>query len=385
MKKYLKALACLFIPTLLLVACGSSGSLGNKLEMEIVSREFVTPPDKTTRSSKDYIALELKFKNNSKDVIDLFDFNVTLNTDDKSIDPTLVWDATETFKPFTDLSIDAGETKTGYLVYEVNKRVTEYTVKARALSPTAGVDKITTEVKINTEKYEDNREEMISIVKTYINSVFLSSDSATISSSDSESVSFKPGKSTIVSLKTDKDKKEDKKGSSNEIGNDLAEDRDDFLEAFVKNMDTLGMYYYKPSDEEKLALALKYIDENSKRAEVECTIISYLPNVFTVSIKPKVVDLGTLDVYSLIDEYVKSKGGVSFDNYEAQQKDAEKYVFEHLPDKFSTANLSEPSYMPSEGYKLTFVKDEDQWYIDPSDNLNYAYSEIQTAFTGGLN
>lgn len=393
MKKIAQIALASSLSLLLLTAC-SSGEKGDGvskketsgLSVEILEGEFVTPPDKTNRSSKDYIAVKVKLKNNTDSTVEIFTSDLTLYDEDgEEVEPSMVWDNTESVHMLDTTSLSKGKTSTGYVIYEVSKKVTDYEMKVSAFKKGKGsMDDLEVEVKFSTDEFVDKREQALELAKTYINGVFLNGNSE-IKASESTALSSENGKADLVSLshksKTKSKDKDKTKVEPFELGNDIEEEREDFIKNFVNDLDG-NWDYYKPTEEERTKLALAYINENAKRAEVDFKIKSYLPGVVTVYVRPNLVDLSTIDTYNLIRDYVKSKGDSAFSDYSAAQKEAEKYIFDKLPEYFATASLSTPSYMPTEGYAITFVEDDGVWIFDSSERYNFDYENLVEAFSG---
>lgn len=386
---------------LLLAACSSSkteeqGTAQKEtkgVSVEIVEGEFVTPPDKLNRSGVDYIALKVKIKNNTSNSLTLLpsDF-VIYDEEGESVSPTSVYDPTEVFKEISHAEISKGKSNTGYLVYEIDKDITEYELRTSAYVDSKSMEKVEVNVEFSTENFEDKREETLKIAQEYISSVFLNG-SSDLKPEDGTSVSHDGKNAEIISLdnkskdKTETDKEDtDKKSAKDEsdvtLGDDLEAKREEFISEIVSGID--GFTYYEPSTEEKTNLALAYVAENAKRAEVKYSLKSYLPGVVTVYVKPSVVDLSTMNMYDLVDEYLDSKGSTRFDDYEAAQRDAEKYVFDNLPSRYATASLATSKYMPSEGYALIFYEDDGAWYLASEEEGNYEYDNLVEVFSGSL-
>lgn len=394
MKKIAKIALASSLSLLLLTACSpdQKGDVVSKketsgLSVEILEGEFVTPPDKTSRSSKAYIAVKVKLKNNTDGTVELFRNDFTLYDEEgEEVEPTDVWDTTESVNMLDTTSLPKGKSSTGYLFYEISKKVTDYEMKVSGYKKRkTSMDDLEVEVTFSTDEFVDKREQALDMAKTYINGVFLNGNSD-IKASESTVLSSEDSRSNVVSLshkaknKT-KDKKSKVKEEAFELGNDIEEEREDFIKHFVAELDG-NWNYYKPTEEERTRLALSYINENAKRADVDVKIKSYLPGVVTVYVRPNLVDLSTIDTYNLIRDYLKSKGDSALLDYETAQKEAEKYIFDKLPEYFATASLSTPSYMPTEGYAITFVEDDGVWVLESSERYNFEYENLVEAFSG---
>lgn len=394
MKKIAQIALASSLSLLLLTACspdqkgdGVSKKETSGLSVEILEGEFVTPPDKTSRSSKDYIAVKVKLKNNTDGTVELFRSDFTLYDEEgEEVEPTDVWDTTESVNMLDTTSLPKGKSSTGYLFYEISKKVTDYEMKVSGYKKRkTSMDDLEVEVTFSTDEFVDKREQALDMAKTYINGVFLNGNSD-IKASESTALSSEDNSSNVVSLshkaknKT-KDKKSKVKEEAFELGNDIEEEREDFIKYFVAELDG-NWNYYKPTEEERTRLALAYINENAKRADVDVKIKSYLPGVVTVYVRPNLVDLSTIDTYNLIRDYLKSKGDSALSDYATAQKEAEKYIFDKLPEYFATASLSTPSYMPTEGYAITFVEDDGVWVLESSERYNFDYENLVEAFSG---
>lgn len=114
-----------------LTACGgkdekNATTTKDGLQVKIVDGEYITNEDlKTSSSNKGYLALEVKLKNTGDKSVTYGEDNFTLYTgkdeDEESIEPSQVYDSLDHFKTISYGKVSKGRSKTGYLVYEVDK------------------------------------------------------------------------------------------------------------------------------------------------------------------------------------------------------------------------------------------------------------------------
>ncbi|MGT2958943.1 DUF4352 domain-containing protein [Streptococcus bovimastitidis] len=391
MKKNKIGLGLLTLTSVLVLgACGGSSTNGkdtstskNGLEVKVLDGEYVTSKDLTaSSSSKGFLALHVKLTNKGDKSITYGQTNFTLASkdDEEDIEPENVYDSLDHFKTLDYGKVSKGRSKTGYIVYEVDKKEKKYNLLVE--TATNGDDD-TEEVKIpvNAAKYPDNSEKIKELAKTFITQTFLDG-SATVDGSDAEAASTTGGAQVEFLSK----KKSSKKDNEWKLANNTEEDKAAYMKAFIESAKS-GWSHYQPSDSEAEKFAQQYITANSKRAQIETTIIDYLPTSAKIAIKPSIINFKDLDTDSLKNEYIDKHKGDDFSDYDALYKDAEKYIFENVHTRYDSAKIATPEYMNGEGYEINLTKDADtgEWTVDTSDATgNYDYKQLIQAFIGGL-
>lgn len=357
-----------------------SSTTKNGLQVKIMDGEYITTKDlKSSSSSKGYLALQVKLTNKGDKSIPYGtdSFSLTTKEDGEAIEPSNVYDSQNQFKTISYGKVSKGQTKSGYLVYEVDKKEKDYELVVESTIP--GEDETEVKIPINASKYDDNSEKVKDLAKTFVTQTFLD-DKATIDGADAEAASTSGD--AEVELLAKKTEKSDKW----ELANKADEDRSAYMKAFVEAAKE-GWSYYKPGDGEAQKFAQQYIAANSKRAQVEYTVKDYLPTSATVTVKPSVINFNDIDTDSLKDEYIKQHKDDNFSDYDALYRDAEKFIFENVHTRYDAAQLSTPDYMPGDGYELKLTKDTDtgKWTVDTSDaDSNYDYKNLIDAFIGGI-
>ncbi|CAM4112165.1 methionine ABC transporter ATP-binding protein [Streptococcus penaeicida] len=390
MKKNKIGLGLLTLTSVLVLgACGGSSTNGKDtsttksgLEVKVLDGEYITSKDLTpSSSSKGFLALQVKLTNNGDESITYGQDNFTLATkdEDEDLEPENVYDSLDHFKTLTYGKVSKGRSKTGYVVYEVDKKEKKYDLLIDAAP--IGEDEEEIKIPVNAAKYPDNSEKVKELAKTFVTQTFLDG-SATVDGSDAEAASTTGGAQVELLAK----KKSNNKDKEWKLANKADEDKATYMKAFIESAKS-GWSYYQPSDSDAEKFAQQYITANSKRAQIETTIIDYLPTSAKVAIKPSIINFKDLDTDSLKNEYIDKHKGDNFSDYDALYKDAEKYIFENVHTRYDGAKIATPEYMDGEGYEINLTRDTDtgEWTVDTSDDTgNYDYKQLVQAFIGGL-
>lgn len=373
---------------LVLGACGGANSdtkdastTKSGMQVKIVDGEYIKSKDLSASSSnKGYLALQLKLTNKSDKSLTFSSNDFTLSTpEDEDIETKNVYDSLDHFQTLDYGKVAKGRSKTGYVVYEVDKEEKKYKLMVNVQSPDSG-EEDTIKLPVNATKYDDNSEKITELSKTFINQTFLDGK-ASVDSSDAEAASTTGG--AKVELLGTKKGSNDKKW---ELANDAEEDKNAYVKAFVEAAKK-GWTYYQPGDAEAQKFAEQYIEANSKRAQVEYTVVNYLPTSATVSVKPSVINFKDINTDSLKEDYIRQHENDNNSDYEAVYKDAEKYIFENVHTRYDSAAIATPEYMNGDGYQINLTKDTEtgKWKVDTSDSTsNYDYKNLVEAFIGGV-
>ncbi len=369
-----------------LTACGgkdekNATTTKDGLQVKIVDGEYITNEDlKTSSSNKGYLALEVKLKNTGDKSVTYGEDNFTLYTgkdeDEESIEPSQVYDSLDHFKTISYGKVSKGRSKTGYLVYEVDKDQKKYNL----VIDTSMDDEKSQELKIpvNATKYNDNTEKITKLAETFVTQTFLD-EKAAIAGSDAEAASTTGG-GQVELLGS-------KKSKEWQLTNKVDEDRAAYMNKFKEEIK--GSFSdYSPSEADLQKFAQQYIAANSKRAKIEYTVKNYLPTSATIAVKPSVINYGDMDYDSLINDAKEKLKNNNYSDYDQVYKDAEKYIFENMHTRYDSASISTPDSMSGDGYEINLTKDTDtgKWTVDTSDSdQNYYYDDLIQAFTGGIN
>lgn len=370
---------------MLLAACGNKSSQesgkSKDLAVSIVDGQYIVPSDSKLESDDNgYLALKVKITNKTDGSLSIGRDDFTLSdSDDNSIDSESVYDSQNQFKTLNYGKLSKGKSKTGYLVYQVDKSEKKYDLSVGQLYISDGKktkDEITIPVKIS--KYKDNTEEIKSLTNQFINQTFLNG-SGSLSRIYTSAASFEGKKATVELLAT-------KSKSSKKLSNDADSDKKAYYDVFSQALKN-SFQYFKPSDAETTTFIDQYVEVNAKRAKMDVTIKSYFPDSAVVQVKPSVIDLKDMDLTSLEKDYINQHKNDSNSDYQTYYKEAEKYVFDNMHSHYDDAQVNTPKYMPTDGYTLKLQRDSDsgKWKVDTTESSsNYSYDDLLEAFSGGM-
>lgn len=389
MKKMLKYSA-LFVSTLALVACGSStkkasdnGTASNSnFEVTVKDGMYVLPKDED--SSSHYLALRVEIKNNRDKKFSFTSNDITLyNGEDEKLDPIQVYESGSKtkFLEYGD-SIAKGKSVAGYVVYEVDKDE-QYELH---FAPSFYEDledykknnkNNEVAIKVDPSKYEDNIDEVKTLMKNYVDAVYLNGEST--GGASSVSTTEKGGQ--VIAL-ADKDKKKSKNSDKEAVTNDVEADREAFIKKFTQSFES-SFYSYKPSEAELRTFAESYIKANAKRAKVEYNVKTYLPDYAVVYVRPETIDLDNLNISELSRKFYEENKGNYNNDYRETMKAAEKFVLENAASQFESTPLDTDDNMDKEGYEIKMTKKNGKWTVDTSSD-NYDLNSMARVFRGGI-
>lgn len=394
MKRMLKySVGLLSIATL--VACGSSNQSSegtgssSKFEVNVKEGLYILPRDED--ADEKYLALKVEVKNKGDKKLTFSSNDVTLyNSDDEKIEPINVYDS-NTKMNFLDYGekISKGKSTSGYVVYEVNPDE-EYNLRFTPalyddMEPVDPKDEVS--LKVDPSKYENSSDEVVEIMKEYINAVYL--DGEDTGGVSNASTSATGGVVTFLnddkkSEKDSSDSGEEKKKSSKEsqLANDLKDDRSNFIKGFIKSVGD-EFNYYQASDAELRTFAEAYIKENAKRAKISYTIKSYYEDYAVVYVRLETIDLANLDMTALSRKYYEENKDRYNNDYTEARKAADKFILENAPSQFKDTPLDTQDNMDREGYEIAMTKKKGKWKVDTSSE-NYQLTQLARAFQGGL-
>ncbi|MBP2622980.1 DUF4352 domain-containing protein [Streptococcus oricebi] len=393
MNKFLKYTAT-FLAVATLAACSSGAkkasqdgaASNNEFEFRVKEGFYVKPQDESAES--DYLALKVEVKNKSKKSQEINNTEFALyDSDDEKIEPVRLYSDDDKFKTLSYQTISKGKTTSGYIVYEVEKGAKYELHFTPTTYDTKSKGKNDLEIKLNTSKYEDNIDQAKEVTQKFVEGVFLNGEA----SGQASNVSVENPGGQIVALadkekkSSDKDsskdssdeKKDSKKKDDLKVSNNIEKEREDYVAAFAKNLDS-WFTYYEPSEAESRTFVQAYMKANAKRAKITYTIKSYLPDKAEVYVRPEVIDVSNLKTSDILSSWVEQNRG-QYNNLSDAYKAAEKYILEQAPSKFESTPLTTDTVGDKEGYLLKLTKSKGKWKIDTSD---YSYKNLVSAFGG---
>ena len=349
---------------------------GSNLDVEVNSAEVIIPYDNDDSST--YVAYNITLENKGNKTINFADIQL-IGDDGESIASEYIYDTSEKFTVLNVLSsgIRKGKKRTGYLVYKVDPDESkDYSLEVEYYAQDDNYENETQETSVSLEKVDvtDNRDKIIKLVESYVNQVFLASKSTTISSSSA--VTFNP--TTDQPQVTTLAKKSDKKSDELTLGNDIDKDKNSYIERFETKVSAL-FDYYTPSDSEFDFFVKQYMVANAIRAQISVKVKELYPTTAKVTVSSKVIDISNIDTYDLVRSYLEEATGKSYSSDEAIMQDAEKYIFDGLPNYFGTTSLTTNTSEDD----ISLALEDDKWSVDSSDSeKNYGYDSLQRSMAG---
>lgn len=343
---------------LLLGACGDKGDTKKKNEaktqdatVKVEQGNYVLQDGENVSEDEGYLALDIAIKNNTKDTLDVSSSDFSLyDSDDNKIANESIYTDDDDFKMLSSTNLSGSKKVSGYIVFKVDKDK-KYELHYKPVLSEDGKKAEEVKINVNAAKYKDPSEDLKKLADQYVSQVFLGKDA------------------------------EDK--GSLKLGNEVKDEQNKFNESFSNAMKK-QFSAYTPSSGELQKLVQSFEQANGEKAKAEYSIASLSPNVATINVKPEAIDFNKIDFNSIADDFVSKNKG-KYTDYDKAQQDAEKYIMQQLPKKFSEASAEQPSYMTGDGYKIKVEKDGDSWKVDSDDSSsNYGYGDLKTVYMGGL-
>lgn len=363
-EKNLKKLQLLTAVLLLtvLTACGTAGkttdakgnsqnqtskSAKNKLvELSVENGQYIEPKGGENEDGTEYLALELKYKNISKEKMFVADSSFYLfeKGKDSKISP-IQMSYDEGFDFFGE-DLASGKSATGTVVFEVDSSKKYVLAMSTMTYDTSGKPHNDVELAVDLSKYEESKKELENPKKAlsaYIDVVFLQKENA-----DYEEL----------------------------VGNDPETDRAIVEKAFGKKLKDYILYKYKPSDEELKATYKEFVKNQNTRVELTIEQKSYSGKKATLGI-----DFKGISMDSVAEMFSEARSDAMSESDDFDYEKGDKAAFSKLSEIYKLADVGEPR---SE-INMTLTKKEDKWFIDFKKEDSYENTQLIQAFIGNVN
>ena len=309
--------------------------------------EYVLPKDEDADDGEGFLALKVTIKNETGKSLDLSATDIMLyDEDDSKIEAmNLFLDDSKT-KILSYEKISAKKSKTGYIVFPVDKKA-EYKLHFEPRFYDEDKQPKPIVLDVNTSEYKDHSEDATKAVAAFVDEVFLTTEN---------------------------------KDYNKLVVNDRDEAVKNFDEDFNKALKN-KYYDYKVTDEEGLAIAKVFREDNAKVATVEYEVASYFPDVAEVTVKMEGLSFKEMkdDLEAVNKEYYETHGDQDFSE---KSKAAQKAEVDKLPEIFkNTKPVSIDGY--DDGFKVKLKKKDDKWEIQTKGSLNY-FDNFEQAFRGDM-
>lgn len=343
----------------LLTACGNAGSEGkgkvskdktsnvskNKAaEVTVEGGSFIDLFGGDSDDEQEYIALNLKVKNTSKEKMFLWDesFYLTEKGDDEKIQATRP-DYDSELKEFSG-DVASGKSLSGTVVFEVDSSEKYTLVFSTNSYDDKGNSLGDVELDLDLSKYEKTKEKLSEpqkALQAYIDVVLLQ-----------------------------KENEEYEKL----VGNDSEADIAMVKKEYIKDMkDTF--YKFRPSDEEYDKAFASYVANQKEAIELELTPAGNVGERAKVEVSFKGVS--EREVSELIREF-KDEYYEKNDDYDTGKQ--EEFAFSKLEEIYSEAEIGEPR----NDIFITMTKKDDKWVIDFKSDNAYENKDLLKAFLGNV-
>lgn len=344
-----------------LAACGGNGSAkkggdDSKTEkkaskskiasISIDEGEYVVPKKEDAEDGEGFLALKVTIKNETDKSLDMSANDIMLyDEDDSKIEAlTLYLDDSKT--PLLAYEkISGKKSKTGYIVFPVEKK-DQYKLHFEPRIYDGEKEPKPIILDVDASEYKDHSEDATKAATAFIDEVFLATE-------------------------------------NKEYNKLVANDRDEAVKNFDENFNKAlkkQFYTYKVTDEEGLALAKVFREDNAKVATVEYEIASYFPDVAEVTVNLEGLSFEEMedDRETVNKEYIESHAD---QDYSDRSKAAQKAELDKLPEIFK--NSKPVSIEDYDNFKVVMKKKDDKWEIQTKDSLSY-FDSLEQAFRGNI-
>lgn len=345
-----------------LAACGGTGSAkkdggDSKTEkkaskskiasISIDEGEYVVPKEEEAEDGEGFLALKVTIKNETDKSLDMSSTDIMLYDEDDSKIEALSLYLDESKTPLLSYEkISGKKSKTGYIVFPVEK---EAKYKLHFEPRIYEVEKESKPIILDVEAsdYKDHSEDAKKVATAFVDEVFLATENK----------------------------------DYNEL---VANDRDAAVKSFDENFNKAikkKFYDYKVTDEEGLALAKVFREDNAKVATVEYEVASYFPDAAEVTVNMEGLSFDEMkdDMETVSKDYYDAH---SDQDYDERSKASQKAVLDKLPEIFkNTKPISIDDY--SDGFKVIMKKKDNKWEIQTKGTLNY-FDSFEQAFRGDI-
>ena len=348
--------------TLGLVACGAGGQKTSsqqskmektaknvvsdgQMELRLKGGQYIKPPVLHESEDGTYLALQLEFKNLTKDSVNVSDSDVTIyDADNNKVQLTTgIYDKSEAFQLLKSDQLAQDKKLTGYVVFPVEKGKT-YELQYERKTYSSDKKSKPLKIAIDSSKYEDKVEASTLLADEYIDQVFFS------------------GQRKI------------KKDADFVLGTDLKKERSNFRAKFAADF-TRKLHDYQFPEEEVTQFIDAYEKENAKRAKLTYKVKQYLPEKVVISLNPETVSMEKTilnHMQTFYQEHRKDYSSIIEAN-QAQNKAYREEMMASLADR----PLTTPDRYE---YQMTFVKKDGKWEVEKS----YNSDSFMEKFEGNL-
>ncbi|WP_207694406.1 hypothetical protein DOK67_0001003 [Enterococcus sp. DIV0212c] len=345
-----------------LAACGGSGSSGksdkdSKTEkkaskskiasISIDEGEYIVPEDKEVEEGEGFLALKVTIKNETDKSLDMSADDIMLyDGDDSKIEALSLYLDDSKTQLLSYEKISGKKSKTGYIVFPVEKKA-KYKLHFEPRIYEVEKEPKPIILDVDASEYKDHSQDSVKAVTAFIDEVFLATE-------------------------------------NKDYNGLVANERDEAVKNFDENFNKAikkKFYDYKVTDEEGLALAKVFREDNAKVATVKYEIASYFSDVAEVIVNMEGLSFKEMedDMEAANKEYYEAHRDQEYDE---RSKAAEKAVLDKLPEIFKNSKpVSIDSY--GEGFKVMLKKKEDKWEIQTKGSINY-FDNLEQAFRGDL-
>ncbi|MBO0474134.1 hypothetical protein IGL98_000050 [Enterococcus sp. DIV0840] len=344
-----------------LAACGGTGSSSksgddNKTakkvskskiaSISIDEGEYVVPKKEDADEGEGFLALKVTIKNETDKSLDMSATDIMLYDEEDSKIEALSLYLDDSKTPLLAYEkISGKKSKTGYIVFPVEKKA-EYKLHFEPRIYDGEKEPKPIILDVDTSEYKDHSDDAIKAATAFVDEVFLTTE-------------------------------------NKEYNKLVANDRDEAVKNFDENFSKAlkkQFYDYKVTDEEGLALAKVFREDNAKVATVDYEIASYFPDVAEVTVKVEGLSFKEMkdDMEVANKEYSEAHRDQEFDE---RSKAAQKAELDKLPEILK--NSKPVSIDDYDDYKIIMKKKDDKWEIQTKGSINY-FDSLEQAFRGNM-
>ncbi|MGX7149735.1 DUF5105 domain-containing protein [Enterococcus ureasiticus] len=344
-----------------LAACGGTGSSSksgddnktskkvSKSEIASISideGEYVVPKKENADEGEGFLALKVTIKNETDKSLDMSATDIMLyDKEDSKIEALSLYLDDSKTPLLAYEKISGKKSKTGYIVFPVEKEA-EYKLHFEPRIYDGKKEPKPIILDVDASEYKDHSDDAIKAATAFVDEVFLATE-------------------------------------NKEYNKLVANDRDEAVKNFDENFTKAlkkQFYDYKVTDEEGLALAKVFREDNAKVATVEYEIASYFPDVAEVAVKVEGLSFKEMkdDMEAANKEYSEAHSDQEFDE---RSKAAQKAELDKLPEILK--NSKPVSIDDYDDYKVIMKKKDDKWEIQTKGSINY-FDSLEQAFRGNM-
>lgn len=325
-------------------SAGTSASDG-QVEVSLKGGLYIKPPVFNQSEDGTYLAVQLEFKNVSKDSVNVSDSDITVydSSNNKVKLKTAIADQSEAFQLLKSDQLAKDKKVSGYIVFPAEKGK-KYEIQYERKTYSSDKKSKPLKFTVDSSKYENKVENASVLADEYINQVYFSGQ-----------------------RKVDKD-------DQFVLGTDLKKERSDFRAKFASDF-TRQLHDYQFSNEEVTQFIDAYEKENAKRAKLTYTVKEYLPDRVVISLNPETVSMEKTilnHMQTFYQEHRKDYPNIIEAN-QAQNKVYREEMMASLKDR--------PLITPDRyDFQLTFVKKDGKWEVGKA----YNSDSFMEKFEGNL-